>query len=165
MQEVNGWLKTTYGCNDAGNQLYRVVFSDSQTEKRFGVFQEHVGKLFLREYRGLKEVPKYPWIKHRWVFERWMPPALVYDPEIPGTADGSYEPMQIFEHTDGHEVPVTREICAAIIWNLTHLPLAGDSASRYKANEDIEFNKEVEINRLHLEEAGSPLKKDRTAII
>lgn len=164
MKEINDWLKRTYGCNDAGDPHFRVVFSDNQIESRWGHYNEYCGSIFLREFVGVREVPKYPWVKHKWILERWIPPTLAYTHEIPATRNGSYEPVQVFER-DGNPVPVTRQILEQIVWNLFNVPLPGHSAAQYKDQDQKEFEREVELNRLHLEEVGSPLKKDGEAII
>lgn len=165
MEEINKFLENTYGKNLFGQPIFRIVFSADQQEKRLGKFAEHYGKIFLREFTGVREVPKYPWIKDRWVLERWAPGVLAYTPEIIGSEAGTYEPVQVFEHENGSPVPVTRRILTEIIWNLFHPPLPGHGRSLMKTQEEKETEKEIELNRLHLEEVGSALIKDGESII
>jgi len=165
MNEINNWLKSTYGTNLRGESIFRVVFSDNQLEKRFGTFRDHVGKIFIREYTAVREVPKYPHIKHRWILEKWMPPQLACSPELPESNEGSYEPIQVFEHENGNPVIVERRIIEQIIHILFHPLLPGHRKELMKTQDEKEFAKEVEHNRVILEDAGSPLKKDGEAII
>lgn len=154
IRRINDILKARYGVNLQGKSIFRVVFSTHQTEKRFGVFAEFFGKIFLREIRGLREVPKYVAIKDRWVLERWMPPTLAYTPEIPATAEGSYEPVFVFEAEDGSPLPVAEEVIHKIIYHLFHPQLPGDRASDLKAEEAKEFDREVSQIQEELTEQG-----------
>lgn len=82
----------------------RLVWSDDARELRFGTFNEYHGSIFLRQFIGVREVQKYSWIKSRWVLERWYPPEIVNNPELPESVKGSYEPVYIFQ--DRHEKPL-----------------------------------------------------------
>jgi hypothetical protein len=93
---LNQYLKA-HGVNDFGQPLYRVVWSDFQLEHRRGVFRDFIGKIFLREFVGVKEVPKYNFIKERWILERWFPPSMAWHPELPDSSQGNYEPLYVFQ--------------------------------------------------------------------
>lgn len=100
VKDINVRLKR-FGKNLMGDSLFRLVWSDEQHEKRIGTYNEFYGSIFLRTTSGCLEVPKYPYLKKRWVLERWFPPNLVYDLSIPDSVRGSYEPVYVFESGGG----------------------------------------------------------------
>lgn len=113
---LNKRLVEYYGRSPAGLPLYRLVFSDSQTEKRLGEFEEFSGKIFLRRFFGVREVPKYSYIKGRWILEVWLP---ISNPEIYNSEyNGSYEPVWVFQDANGnHQQPIWKAIQLLISWN------------------------------------------------
>lgn len=166
VKNINKILLDRHGKTPDGfGPLFRLVWSDDQHENRFGTFKEFYGKIFIREVTETRLVPKYPHVKHEWILERWFPPEIAYNRELPDSIRGSYEPVQVFRHENGSSVPVTERIVEEIIWTLFHPKLEGDRRSDLKAQEQIEFDKEVELNKLHLEEVGSASKVFGKAII
>lgn len=113
---LNKRLAEYYGRSPAGLPIYRLVFSDSQTEKRRGEFEEFLGKIFLRRVFGVREVPKYPYVKGRWILEVWLP---ISHPEIYNSEyNGSYEPLWVFQDINGnHQQPIWKAIQLLISWN------------------------------------------------
>jgi hypothetical protein len=53
---INKRLVELYGKSIDGRPNFRIVFSDTQYEKRFGTFEVTCGDIFLREETCLKEV-------------------------------------------------------------------------------------------------------------
>lgn len=154
INNINKKLKENYGCNLSGQPIFRVVFSDDQREKRFGKYAEYYGKIFLREFNGLKEVPKYPYLQHLWILERWMPPTLSHTIEIPETVAGSYEPVYVFQDAQGKGLPVVERVIHKIIYGLFHIELPGHVASLQKTEEEEAIRKEIAETVLELEEQG-----------
>jgi len=154
IDRINKRLKENYGSNLDGNPIFRVIWSDDQKEKRFGKFAEWYGKIFLREFSGLREVPKYRHIQHKWLLERWMPPVLAYTPEIPDTSQGSYEPIYVFQDVNGRPLPVLERFILEIIQCLFNPPLPGDKASKLKTEEDEARRKEEEQTLEEITEQG-----------
>jgi hypothetical protein len=165
IKQINLRLKNQYGVAPNGNPRFRVVWSDSQTEKRFGRYAEFYGKIFVREVVGLHETKKYPYIKERWILEQWNPPEITYDAQIPETAEGAYDPAWTFQHDEGYPVHVSFEIIQAIIYEMEHKPLPGHRASQQRTEETKKFDTEVAQNVLDLEERGSANKVFGKAII
>lgn len=97
----NNRLRDVFGLYYDGQPLFRLVWSDSQIEKRHGTFEQWRGPIFIREFTGVAEVPKYPWIKHRWILERRE--GHVANPELPEQI--SYEPKWVFENEQGSVEP------------------------------------------------------------
>lgn len=104
IKRLNKKLDETYGRSDDGRPFFRISWSDSQTEKRFGTFREWLGTgpgaIFLREYTGVSERRKYPDIRERWVLEKLIFPSSlgIHDWDL---INGSYEPIWTFEGPGG----------------------------------------------------------------
>lgn len=114
---VNKALKERYGVDDRLRPIFRVVFSEDQYEKRFGTFSDWYGKIFVREYRGMEVVKKYPYIRGRWVLEKLM--QAMTDEVIGLDLDGhSYEPVYTFEDKNRQELPVQLWAVEAIVKRL-----------------------------------------------
>lgn len=104
---VNRQLEVLYGKDISSEKpIYRVVFSDDQYETRYGTFRHFIGNSLIRETKEIATVPKYPFIRHRFVLERLMyhtNPELIENP--------SYEPIYNFEDKTGTELPVELWVC------------------------------------------------------
>lgn len=87
--------------------IWKLVWSEDAMELRKGEFSEYYGNLFLRTIRDVRWVRKYSYIKDRWVLERWFPPEVSYNPELPNSSQGSYEPVFVYEDKEGKALPVT----------------------------------------------------------
>lgn len=98
-----------------GQSLYRVVWSDNETEFRRGTFRDYLGSIFIREVVEVREVPKYNYISARWVLERWIPPELAINPELPNSRWGSYEPVYVFQDKGGKALPMNEKVVKYII--------------------------------------------------
>src|SRR5258708_2512602 len=101
MDSFNKFLKKQ-GKTPLGAPLYKLVWSNSETELRTGQFEDWTtGGLFIRTFVGTKEVLKYNYIVDRWILEKWFPPELSFVPELPNSKNGSYEPLYVFENKLG----------------------------------------------------------------
>lgn len=113
IDEINQKLIDRYGKDLYGNPKYRVVWSNGQTEKRVGVFNEFYGKIFIRQVSGLREVRKYPYIQDRWVLEKSFPNP--YRDEVESNI--TFEPIWTFSDFQGNYVyPEWRAIELLIYW-------------------------------------------------
>ena len=101
---INKELKN-YGSNIYGDPIFRCVFSDEQVENRKGTFNEFYGKIFLRTVTKIKEVNKYPWIKRRWLIERWASGSLAYHPDLETDRNGVYICVYVFQDKYGQYLP------------------------------------------------------------
>lgn len=160
VEQINERLKA-FGLSPSG-ALYRIVWSDFQTELRYGVFREHFGEIFMREIKGVKEVPKYSFLLERWVLERWFPPEIVFSPELPNSAQGSYEPIYVFQDKKGNYLPPVERVAEIIIHraeNPIHItPEERVTEQEEKERKEIEFFEDyLEVspitNALHMKEA------------
>ena len=98
---LNTRLKNLYGKFLDGRPWFRIVWSSSMTEKRTGRFSEFYGSIFVREYVGMAQVPKYPApeYKDRWVLEKLF---FIENKElVDDSMKGTYEPVWVFRAPGG----------------------------------------------------------------
>jgi len=106
-----------YGRDLRGRPLFRVVWSDDQYEIRKGIFEDYTeGGIFLREVNEARRVPKYSYIKERWILERLWFGVNVELPEA--EREGSYENLYTFETKDGRYLPLDPKAIEPIMWTL-----------------------------------------------
>ena len=98
---INTQLKDHFG-RDVVNGLpnWRVVWSNDQYEKRFGEWNDYTKEgIFIRTVTEIREVPKYGWIKEKWVLEKLCVVPEIHKDEIGDKI--SYEPLHVFEDRNG----------------------------------------------------------------
>lgn len=112
---INDYLKTV-GLNPSGEPLFRLVWSDSQHEVRQGVFDEFYGSLYVRTATGVRDVPKYPHLKARWVVEMWR--------------FGSYEFLYVFEDKFRNALPLNLRVVQLIVHHVFEKRRSADAIER-----------------------------------
>ena len=114
VEEINLYLKRNYGYFNE-EPTWRVVWSDDQREMRkgtFNYFDKSTGA-FLRTEVGVHEVPKYDWIKEKYVLERIMPVPEINRDEL--TSKLSYEPVFTFDNDAGQALIPRLDVCQLVI--------------------------------------------------
>lgn len=159
---LNNYLSNFGKCDNSDGPLFRLVWSDEQFEHREGTFREFSGPLFIREVTGVKLVSKYPYLKERWILERWIPGVYCYNKEIPLSQWGSYEPIYVFESNKREYLSPNLKVIEVLI-GMIHRHEGrkeGEIVDELLANEDKqvkEFMDMLEIsemsNALHMKEA------------
>jgi len=92
---INQRLVDYFGQDTESNRaIWRVTWSDFQTEKRLIYYTKEGLELLTPEVR---EVSKYPYIKSRWILERLVLVPITDQTELPASKI-SYEPMWVFEN-------------------------------------------------------------------
>lgn len=114
IEVINDKIKV-HGVNPRGEQLFRLVWSNDQREWRHGTFNDFYGSIHLREVTETRLTPKYNYIRDRWILERWCPPELVYNRELPHSNQGSYEPIYVFESAKGQYLEPNLKVCEIVI--------------------------------------------------
>lgn len=97
--KINKKLKQLFGGIPT---TYRVVFSENEFEKRLGEFNLFSGSIYLRTEKTCKECLKYPYIKSKFLIEKFTSPNMIRVKELPESNNGSYEPLYVFEDKDGN---------------------------------------------------------------
>lgn len=128
LETINQFLKDKFGIDTEDKEpIFRVVWSDSQFEKRETNYTDSGIALIHPEVR---ELPKYPWVKHMYILERRV---LVPDESLKELAGlrKSYEPIWVFKGADNNPVPPTIPGCEFIIDSL-YAALGKKSMAKYK---------------------------------
>lgn len=137
IETINKYLIDTFGLESSINKpMFRVVFSDDQYEKRLTDFINGI-QLLRPEVR---ELPKYFWIKGRYILERLVVVPEINMPELP-TSKLSYECIWIFENQSGTEaLPPRIDACKIIVD--TMYAAMGKSSLRKYIDEEANTTKE-----------------------
>ena len=115
IERLNKWLETK-GKSPEGKVLYRLVWSDSIFENRFGTFNDFTESgLFVRQISEVRRVRKYSYINERFIFEKWAPGNLTANKELPDSLNGDYIPVYVFEDKEGKYLPPTEKSLSFII--------------------------------------------------
>ena len=116
---INHLLEIRYGRDVVkGRPKYRISWSTSQTERRFGTYHVYyMQHIFLREETGELEVPKYPHFPDCWVLETFL-----YCPvlEIPESKNGHYEIMYPFLSQNQEALEPLFRVCEIVIYAQRH---------------------------------------------
>ena len=115
---INKTLIDRYGLNPFNDPNYQIVFSDDAREYRKGKFNDFYGKIFLKSENGVRYVKKYPYIKSKFIIEKWYPSIKFRNSkDLVNTSRGAYEPLYVFEDKDrNYLTPIERVallVCAA----------------------------------------------------
>lgn len=154
---INRKLLEYFGTGrNSEKQLFRLVWSEGLTEKRFGIFSKWYGHIYLGEETGVKEVKKYNWVKERWVLE-------VYTPTQKSVLDiklgDDYETVWVFQDNKGEYLrpiwPVVEILCKTWINQVVNPKKRTEKmdASDY----EIQLNKEVE-DFIDMLEVSTPMQ-------
>ena len=121
LKTINNYLKT-WGNNPHGEPRVRLIWSEDAKELRYGEFEEFCGPLYLRTFVGVKLCPKYSWMRERYVLERWFPPEVTFDIELPESNQGSFEPIYIFQDKYGKALPLNLRVVELICQAMFNQP-------------------------------------------
>jgi len=147
-EQINRTLLERYGRANNGKPNFRLAWSDSETENRFGEFDVWAGKIWLRTECCVRQVPKYPAFKSRWILEK-----QVYAPAPEEVKDYNwYEPIFVFESAQGEYLePISRMV--ELIINSIFYP---DRNKRIESDDQADYEKQKQkqhdIDVMKLEE-------------
>ena len=141
---LNKRLAERFGLSIDGRPNFRIVWSDTEFEKRYGTFEVWSGNIFLREETCLKEVAKYDYIDGKHVLEE-----LRYGvfPDKPFETS-SYEPLWTFMDKDRNPLyPIWDAVEVVVI---ARLEGARKAITGYKRNfkQEEQDAKEKEVMEL-----------------
>lgn len=129
-----------------GKLLYQLTWSGNAFELRRGVFNDFYGDIFVREFRGVRLVPKYPYIESRWILEKYFPPSVAFSEALPESNEGSYEPIFVFQDKNGNPLPVVLKVVEMLInydrnqSKPSSVQRASEAKEAFEKLEEKEFN-------------------------
>lgn len=157
VETINGLLVDLYGIDTiSGQPMWRVVWSDDQTEKRLTDVLDSGIKLI---HPIVREVKKYPFIKAKYILERLVIVPDINQKDLP-TTKLSYEPMWTFMDAQGRYLP-PKFAAAKFVVDTVYAALGKQSLARYKdpdaglTKEDLIEKKLAQIQELELELFGN----------
>lgn len=112
--EIYTWLKTL-GQDVFGNAPFKLVWSEDETELRHGTFSDFDNLIFLRTVTETRRTKKYPYIKERWILEKYFPAEKTFNLELPESRNGCYEPFFVFESGKGDYLLPTIKVVEFIV--------------------------------------------------
>lgn len=113
IDRINQLLLRHYGEDLTGRPNWRVVWSDTQTEKRW---MDHTDEGFHLINPEVRLVKKYQYIKEKYILERLVP--VVGETDV--VAQFSYEPAWTFEDRHGKYLPPLFDACKTVIELILH---------------------------------------------
>lgn len=159
IEALNKRLAEYYGYRE-NKQRFRLVWANDEREKRWGVFEDFVGDIFIRQVSEVREVPKYPFAKNRYVLE-----VLASQVSSEVMNHNGYEPVFVFDNNGIYLDPVWTAI--EFIIHAIQQPVEKDTPAELERQEERRFNKEVEDFKIMLENQSPTLAgmlKDGEAI-
>jgi|SRR5262245_31704513 len=153
VQQINRDLMELFGIDsDGGGAIWRVSWSNDQYEKRLTDHTEKGVQLIHAEVRNM---PKYSWIKDRWILERLCLVPDVNVGDLPSERK-SYECMWKFENAyTGEALPPNLQVAKFVV-DTVYAAMGKSSMAKYvdeEAKNPIE-SREKRINALQEELFG-----------
>ena len=145
---INSKLIQQFGKTLDNKAKFRIIWSDEQFEYRTGTFNEFYKTLFLRTTKGVKQVPKYNYIKSRWILELYNSP--IGDPNIMDY--NGYEPLYVFENAHGNPLPPRLTVCQIIIQHFLTPMIAAEKKSIWESIDKKELQKDIDYFKDVIEE-------------
>lgn len=161
---LNQRLSDNYGKFEDGRPIWRLVFSDSQFEKKFGRYTDYTTNgMFIKQVEEVREVKKYPYDIGKWILERLVPVPPYNQMELV-TQTTSYEPVWTFEDANNNPLPPTWKAIELIIFSI-HREVAKRFRIPYKDPEVGSNHQEtVEIKEKRISALQNELFGDDTAV-
>lgn len=153
IESLNRQLVDLYGLESSINQpMFRIVFSDEQREMRLTDVVNGIQLL----HPVVRELPKYSWIKGRYILEVLVVVPEVNIPELPATKL-SYECIWIFENQTGTKPLPPRLDVAKIAIDCRYAAMGKSNLAKYVDSEanTTKEGRSLEIRKLQEELFGN----------
>lgn len=146
LEIVNRRLLESFGRGVNELPLYRIVWSTSQMEKRYGTFiKETEAGIYLGQETCEREVPKYSYCPDQWILE-WVQPNI-NNREL--LAKISYEPLWVFWDRYGRSLPYDWDIILILVKNhQKRVELRTDAMIRSAEQDAMDKEAEENLDRL-----------------
>lgn len=164
LETINEFLKNQYGIDtDDGEPMWRVVWSEDQTELRETKYTDEGIELLYPEVRRL---PKYNYVKNAYILERRVLVPDVNLKELAGQKK-SYEPYWVFvEASTGNPIPPSCEACKFIA-DTVYAAEGKSSLAHYKSKEPekiMSAQENFEANKKRLDDLENKLWGDESGL-
>lgn len=107
--DINTQLERHYGIHtETGRPIWRLSWSNDQFEKRWTDYDDKGQKL---EWPEVRELPKYQWIRSRWILERLISAQGQQDLVV----KLSYEVVWVFKDRFGEFIQPIFEACKFVV--------------------------------------------------
>jgi hypothetical protein len=164
IKNINKLLVKNHGKAFNGKAWYRVAWSENQTEKRVGTFNDFYGEIFIKQFTGLREVRKYdgPDFKERWILEKLM---FFDNPEVWGSYhEGTYEPIWVFRGPGGsYQKPNYRSI--DFLLGMINTPVEKLTEKQLDDIEEKKLEQETALEYDRLQQNASMFDEERTIVV
>lgn len=159
IDDINKQLVDLFGIDTStGDPIYRIVWSETQFEKRL-MNMTDMGVLLARP--EVRLVPKYrQWIQNKYVLERLVVVPEQNIEELAGLKL-SYEPLWVFQNSEGEALPPTLW-AAKFCVDTVHAVLGKKSLARYI---DEEAKNPVESKEKRIAQLTEELFGDESFLI
>jgi hypothetical protein len=159
---INERLRGVFGTFLNGMPRYRLVWSSSQREKRYGTYDVCAGSIYLRTETGVMDVEKYPFYKDKWILEK----CFGNDSKEIVDCQYTYEPVFVFRDKNNNPLPPLWRVCEILIQSIEGFLKTGKMSPKdYMAQEEAECAKEAEMFADMLgEDMRSPMFEDEAAV-
>lgn len=159
VQQINRQLIEEYGIDSEGSgAMWRVSWSNDQYEKRLSTHSEKGIQLLHAEVLNL---PKYQWIKDRWILERLCLVPDVNVGELPSTRK-SYECMWKFENAYNEEALPPNFTVAKFVADSVYASLGKSSMAKYV---DEEAKNPIESREARITQLTEELFGDESSLL
>lgn len=112
--QINRFLES-FGFVERKKPKFRLVWSEFERELRTGEFEVWAGPLFIRTEVCTREMPKYPYLRERYILEMYVPPESAFNRELPNSKYGDYYPIYVFESCKGDRLPLNMRVVEIIM--------------------------------------------------
>lgn len=152
VREINESLLNLFGRHlTSDRQVFRLVWANDQTERRFGTFNVFAGDLFLREETGVRTVSKYPQYENQYIVEKLH--ENLHQDVMEGSH--SYEPIFTFPIGLPPKFEAVEKVVRTILGHIAGAPIP--KTEKEALYQDNELKKqEVKEARHQLDEISSP---------
>jgi hypothetical protein len=156
IETINEFLRNQYGIDtDDSEPIFRVVWSEDQTEHRVCQFTESGMQLITPEVRLVK---KYNYLSNLYVLERRVLVPEINQKELCGLKK-SYEPLWVFHDRHGNPVRPTIQGCQFVV-DAVYAALGKRGLKKYvdplfgKTQEELVAEKEQRIDQIEADLFG-----------
>jgi len=152
IDSLNKQLRDLYGVDTvSGLPIWRIVWSETQFEKRLTNFTDGGIELL---YPEIRELPKYrQWIQEKYVLEQLVVVPAINLNEL-GGAKVSYEPKYVYMDKGMNYAPPCIEVSQFII-DTIYAAMGKSSLAKYKDSNERPDEREVRLQRIERELFGN----------